>query len=155
MSRMRVVCTTKEGGVAVLCPAPDFIEECRIGIVAARTARGYAQAPLDVAHEAAKFWRDPNWRPDLDGARRIRLATRRIEALNEGGLSEREALELIADCDAPAFSTAREIVDVAEIPTDRTYRAAWRRSANGGPIVIDQDAARAIRDAAASAGKAA
>lgn len=155
MSRLRIVCNTADGRVAVLTPAPDFIEECRIGIVAARAARGYAQAPLDIVYEAAKFVADRSWRADLPAPERAALADRRVRALQQGGLSEAEAVALIRDCDAPDFSTAREIVDVAEIPTDRTYRAAWRRSPNGGPIVIDQEAARAIRDAAQSAGKAA
>jgi hypothetical protein len=151
MIRLRVVCTLPDGRVAILVPAPDFIEECRVGIVAARAARGYAQAPVDVTYEAGKLCADESWRPDVSPDLREALARARFAVLNGGGLSEREAVELIAACDAPAFSTAREIVDVSEIPSDRTYREAWRRSPNGGPIWIDQDAARAIRDAAGRA----
>jgi hypothetical protein len=146
MSRLRVVCTLPDGRVAILVPAPDFIEECRVGIVAARAARGYAQEPLDETYEAGKFVADPSWRGDLPHAAREALALQRVRALNRGGLTEQDAVALVRDCDAPAFSTAREIVDVSEIPSDRTYRDAWRRSPNGGPIVIDQNAARAIRD---------
>jgi hypothetical protein len=75
---------------------------------------------------------------------RLALARRRFESLNAGGLSEIEAVQLIRDCDVPDWSTAREIVDRADLPQDRTYRRAWRRSFNGGPIYIDEAVAREI-----------
>lgn len=99
--------------------------------------------PLEVAKawEVLKLIQEPQWRPDrLD---RELLAWRWVDALDRGGLSEREALALIIEKDAPAWSTAHEIIDVSELP-ERTYRDAWTRSANGGPIVIDETKARAI-----------
>ncbi|WP_339083859.1 hypothetical protein [Hyphomicrobium sp. ghe19] len=56
----------------------------------------------------------------------------------------REAIEFIAERDCRHLGTAIAIVDVDEIPTDRTHRNAWRRSANGGPIWICETAAQAI-----------
>lgn len=146
MSRLRIVCNCPDGSVAVIAPAPEFIEECRIGIVAARTKRGIYQEPLDIYYEVGKFVREPTWRPDLRDDERVRLAVKRVEALAYGGLNELQTLELIRDCDAPPYSTAREIVDYGEIPFDRTYRDAWARSPNGGPIYIDAAKARAIRE---------
>lgn len=147
MTRLRVICTNPDQSVAIIAPAPDFLELCRLGIVAHSEARGEPLPLFDVDYEVAKFVREPGWRPDLPDADREALARRRIRALNDGGLTEREAVQLIADCDAPAGSFAREIVDMSEVPNDRTYRNAWRRSLNGGPIYIDQQAAREIRDA--------
>lgn len=64
-----------------------------------------------------------------------------------GGCSRREAIEIIAARDCGHLGTAIEIVDVSEIPTDRTYRNAWRRSTNGGEIWIDEETAQRIDEA--------
>lgn len=61
-----------------------------------------------------------------------------------GGCSRREAIEIIAQRDCGHLGQAIEIVDIDEIPKDRTYRDAWRRSTNGGPVYIDEDRAQAI-----------
>lgn len=147
MTRLVIVSTMPGGSVAITIPAPEFIDECARGMEASRAARGYIEPPIDVEREVAKLMRNPAWRPDLTQKEREALARRRYEAMRFGGLSEMEAVELIRDCDCPPWSTAREIVDVSEIPPDRTYRDAWRRSPNGGPIYIDQTVARQLRDA--------
>lgn len=165
-TRLRGLCTCQDGSVAIVIPAQQcvnvlmrggwlgtYVGEEREGLtdwlrqrfpqpvvsafLAARTM------PVEVAlnWEAQKFIRDETWRPDRKD--RAALATRWVRALWEGGLSEREAVALIVEKDAPAWSSA-EIVDVDEIPKDRTYRDAWRRSSNGGPIWIDEDKAEAI-----------
>lgn len=99
---------------------------------------------LAKAWEAEKFIRDPAWRADMAPMARRRLAEHWIEKLHLGGLDEADAVALIAAKDAPSHATAIEIVDKSEVPPDRTHRNAWRRSHNGGPIVIDHEAAQAI-----------
>lgn len=137
-----IVCTTENRRVAVVSPTREVLDELRVGIVAARRARGYRQDPLDRDYEAGLFIRD-TWRRDESESRRRTIAHSWIEALNAGGLSEREAVELIRDKDRPEWSQAAEIVDSAELPDPRWFDA-WRRSPNGGPIVIDADHAKWI-----------
>ncbi len=74
-------------------------------------------------------------------------ATRRfIRALAFGGCTTAEALAIIRDRDVERGSTAIELWDVDELP-DRWFRNAWRRSHNGGPIVIDLEKARPLQAA--------
>lgn len=72
-------------------------------------------------------------------------AERWVHAMQHGGMSEHEALWLIASISK--LSGAVELVDVSEIPADRTHRNAWRRSHNGGPIWIDETIAQCIDEA--------
>lgn len=156
----RILCTTQSGGVAVVVPADEcvraletggYVSQVYWGRVGLRKfvldthkdkiaellpwiSRGVMPMWLAREWEIHKFTSDPGWRPDrLD---RDAIAARWIDALIEGGCTADEALRLIADKDAPAFSHAVEIVDVSAIPVDRTRRADWRRSTNGGPIYI-------------------
>jgi hypothetical protein len=89
-----------------------------------------------------KLTRDPQWRPDRTD--RNEFAFKWIAGLIRGGYSEQDAVALIGEYSKPPFATALEIVDIDDIPTDRTYRNAWRRSSNGGPIWIDEDLAQRI-----------
>lgn len=95
-------------------------------------------AALAIEFEAWKFLIDPNWQADWPRERRYALATTWCRAMHVGGLNERQALQLIAAKDRPPGATALEIVDVSEIPTDRSRRNEWRRSTNGGPIIIPE-----------------
>lgn len=74
-------------------------------------------------------------------------AYRYARTMVTGGATRREAIEIIAERDCGHLGTAIEIVDVSEIPTDRTHRDAWRRSTNGGPIWIDEEHAQRIDEA--------
>lgn len=130
-SRLRGLVTLPTGAVAVIIPSDKCLRRLRTG-----------SGGIDIDYEAGKFVADPRWRPDLGPDDRARLAFRWVSALSDGGLTEHEAMALIIAKDAPPFSVAREIVDVDDIPSDRRYRAAWRRSTNGGPIVIDEDVAQ-------------
>lgn len=91
-------------------------------------------------------WRPAAWREEqiarqiADGINE-EIAAKWVRHLHEGGLTQLEALWLIGERDARRFGTALELVDASEIPVDRTYRDAWRRSLNGGPIYIDDEAA--------------
>jgi hypothetical protein len=62
-----------------------------------------------------------------------------------GGSTTAEALEIIRDRDCEPHGTAIELWDIAEVPVDRWFRNAWRRSHNGGPIYIDLKLAMPIQ----------
>lgn len=76
-----------------------------------------------------------------------RAAYRYARMMVTGGCTRREAIEIIAERDCGHLGTAIEIVDIDEIPKDRTHRDAWRRSLNGGPIWIDDEHAQRIDEA--------
>lgn len=161
MTRLRGLCTNRDGSVSIIIPAQQCVDTLRDGggISTAfmwRTGfrdwlKGFQNwktimdwwwadaIPIDIAKEweVQKFICDPSWRRERSEAERRHLAERWIRALDQGGLSEREAVALIIEKDAPAYSTAHEIVNCSDLPQDRTYRDAWRRSHNGGPIYID------------------
>lgn len=65
-------------------------------------------------------------------------ARRFVEAMQEGGRSADEAYGIMLERFAAPLGTGHELWATEDLPTDRTYRDAWRRSANGGPILIDQ-----------------
>lgn len=62
-----------------------------------------------------------------------------------GGLTTNEALGLIRDRDCAHRGTGIELWNVADVPSDRWFRDAWRRSHDGGPIWVDLDIARDIQ----------
>lgn len=166
MTRLRGVCTRADGGVTIIIPADQCIKELATGggIVPGfqwreamtQWVKGFASArditrwwrsdevPMTVAveWEVHKLLREQSWRPDRSD--REYLARRWVMCRHVGGLSERDAVALILEKDAPAWSTAHEIVDMDELPKDRTFRNAWRRSSNGGPIWIDDAKAEQI-----------
>lgn len=85
-------------------------------------------------------------------------AARFAKAIYYGGVSEREAFEIIRDRDCAQHGTLHEVYDAKDIP-DRWFRNAWRRSHNGGPIGIALEPARLahwdrLTDAAEIANKA-
>jgi hypothetical protein len=65
-------------------------------------------------------------------------AARFVRAMQFGGLSTPEAYAVMRDRFCTHLGTGCELWDAEDVPTDRTYRDAWRRSHNGGPILIDQ-----------------
>jgi hypothetical protein len=105
-----------------------------------------AYLPLELAKawEVEKHVREPNWRPDRPAHARQLIASLYVEALAHGGLSEEEAIALLAERDAPSFAQAIEIMDADVLPPNRIHRNAWRRSNNGGPIYIDDVRAQMI-----------
>lgn len=156
-----VLVTLPGGGVAVVHPSPRCVlalmEGGAIGqdVRWRRGLRKYLNAiglrfqfptmPLWLAKEweRHKLLRDKAWRPDLLARAREELATRWVEALAHGGLTETEAVTLIGERDRPAGSLAMELADPADLP-ERYYRAAWRRSTNGGPVWLDDEIVQAI-----------
>lgn len=73
------------------------------------------------------------------------VARRYADAMMVGGCTTAEALEIIRDRDCAPHGRAIELWDTADVPTDRWFRDAWRRSHNGGPISIDLNLAKPIQ----------
>lgn len=72
-------------------------------------------------------------------------AVRFARAMSLGSITDSEALAILRDRDCSRFGTACELLDVSEVPTDRWFRDAWRRSHNGGPIYTAMPIARKIQ----------
>jgi hypothetical protein len=73
-----------------------------------------------------------------------RAARRFVMAMQNGGASIQEAYEIVIDWWCAPQGTGHEVWPTEDMPTDWTYRAAWRRSHNGGPIWIDERKAMEI-----------
>tara|TARA_R110000868_G_scaffold350020_1_gene611284 strand:+ start:266 stop:742 length:477 start_codon:yes stop_codon:yes gene_type:complete len=67
------------------------------------------------------------------------------KAIAFGGVSERDAYRIICDRDCARNGELHELQDTDEIPSDRWFRDAWRRSRNGGPIGVNLELARPIQ----------
>lgn len=125
--RHRFLSTTPDGGVDVTIPS--------------------RRALWFLTHGGRWPEADPAWLETLvqrfvaSGVGRD-VAERWVNAMSSGGLGEHDALWLIAEISK--LKGAVELVDVSEIPADRTHRNAWRRSHNGGPIWIDEAIAQRI-----------
>lgn len=65
-------------------------------------------------------------------------AARFVRAMQYGGCSTPEAYGIMRDRFCAHLGTGHELWDVEDVPTERVYRNAWRRSHNGGPIYIDK-----------------
>ena len=76
-------------------------------------------------------------------------AARFVRAMQFGGLSTPEAYGVIRDRFCAHLGSGHELWHTEDVPTNRTYRDAWRRSRNGGPILIDEVKARSIDEARA------
>lgn len=76
-----------------------------------------------------------------------RAARRFVQAMQFGGCTTAEANEIMRDRFCAHLGTGCELWAVDEIPQDRWFRNAWRRSHNGGPICVDMQAARRIQRA--------
>jgi hypothetical protein len=139
VTSLRILCTNPDSSVAVVVPSPRCVKALHDG----HDIPGWL-TPFRIMWN---FLADPMWRPELSPVARAKLAGRWVMARLLGGLQEREAVSLIGEVTAPPYATALEVVDVSEIPSDRTHRNAWRRSRNGGPIWIDEDIAQQIDEA--------
>jgi hypothetical protein len=162
--RLRGVLTRADGGVDIVTPVAQCVAFLRSGGAISNVVlhrEGFESwllgvwglpyktylswcktgAPMNVAlgFEAWKFYADPRWRSDLAFARRQSLAMQWVCALHRGGLTERQAVDLICEISRAPHTAALEIVDVSEIPTGRTRRNEWRRSTNGGPIIVPDE----------------
>lgn len=74
-----------------------------------------------------------------------RTATKWVRSVLSGGLTDAEAYELIRDRDTQPDWNGKELWERADIPTDRWFRDAWKRSPNGGPIYVSIERAKPIQ----------
>jgi hypothetical protein len=162
MTRLRGLATRPDGGVDVLAPDSLCLDHLKHGGGISTDLRGRRDmalwlmrewgasteqlnlwvekgVPLHLARswEAHKLLRSPTWRVDTPPGQRFGLAWRWVTALANGGLTERQAAELIVRVCVCDHARHVEIVDAADIPLDRANRNKWRRSENGGPIIVN------------------
>lgn len=128
--RERIIYTRHDGGVSITQPSANCMRWMGLGGRWADRERGY----LDTQIER-----------QIAAGHDERAVVRFCRAMMFGGCTDAEALEIIRDRDCGHLGTAFELVDFADIPQDRWFRNAWRRSHNGGPIYIDMKKARAIQ----------
>lgn len=125
-----IVYTRPDGGVSICHPVPSCLRDMSCGGHWPFARRGWLEQQIE---RNIAEGRDP------DASRRF------VHALAWGGCSTAEALAIIRDRDCGHLGTAHELWDREDIPADRWFRDAWRRSHNGGPIGIDLTAARNIQ----------
>lgn len=120
--RERIVYTRPDGGVSIAVPSANCLRWMCLGGRWADMPRGFVDEQTDrqIAAGIPK-----------------RAAAAFSHALAFGGLTDREALEVLRDRDCAPHGSGIELWDMDEVPSDRWFRNAWTRSHNGGPIYID------------------
>lgn len=93
---------------------------------------------------AAPEWLEEQVDRHVRAGHREHAVRRYIRAMREGGCTTAEAYGVIRDRDCGHRGSGFEMWRAGDLP-DRWFRAAWRRSPNGGPILIDMGAARDIQ----------
>jgi hypothetical protein len=126
-----------DGGVSVCYPVPQ--------IIAYMTGGGgyWDDQPRGFLDELVRRKTCPELQnghpvPDEDTARRF------VNAMQWGGCTTAEALEVIAGHDCERFGNLIELQDTEELPS-RHFRDAWKRSTNGGPVGVNLEQARRIQ----------
>jgi hypothetical protein len=126
----RIVSTMPDGGVAITSPSATIMRVMTMG-------GGFlppSKRDVEIANQ-------------VKSGKSERVTIRFIDALISGGLTDAEAYEVIRDRDVDSTYTAAELWEFDELPGDRWFRNAWRRSPNGGPIYIDMPTAKRIHGA--------
>lgn len=126
----RIVYTRHDGGVSIVCPSANCMRWMSTGGRWGHVTRGWLDAQIERQIAAGH---NPN------------AARRFTRALLLGGCTQAEALAIIRDRDCVHLGSAHELWDANDVPRDRWFRDAWRRSHNGGPILIDMPKARRIQ----------
>ncbi len=126
-----IVSTRPDGGVSITHPTAEFMTIFTNGGAPAGYFLGMT--------------RDGQIASFVKRGIREDVAVKWMDALLLGGLTDAEAYELIRDKDTKPEWTGNELWDRTELPTDRWFRDAWKRSHNGGPIYIDLNIARRIQ----------
>lgn len=124
-----ILYTRFDGGVSICFPSEECLQWLSSGGYWNGRAPGFADDQIE--------------RQIRDGIR-PHAATRFVRAMQEGGCTTAEALEIIRDRDCGHLGSAHELIG-SYVNRDRWFRNAWRRSHNGGPIYVDMNAARAIQ----------
>jgi hypothetical protein len=128
----RIVYTRKsDGGVSVCAPSLTAL-----AFMTAGGGRWDGFPPGFIDRQIAAQAQDD---VGEDAARRF------IVAMQFGGCSTPEAYAIMRDRFCAHLGIACELWDTSGVPLDRWFRNAWRRSHNGGPILIDMGKARRIQ----------
>ena len=127
--RKVIVFTRHDGGVSVTTPSDRCIRYMANGGRWDGIPRGFFQAQVE--------------RMVLDGINRDH-ASRFVNAMQFGGCTTAEALANIRDRDCARLGTMHELQDADSFP-DKWFRNSWKRSPNGGPVVVDIDKARPLQ----------
>ncbi len=125
-----IVYTRFDGGVSICYPTNDVISWMGCGGYWNDRPRGFLEAQIERQIAAGH---------EPDASRRF------AHAVQFGGCTTAEALEIIRDRDCAHLGTAIELWDLSEVPNDRWFRNAWRRSHNGGPISVNLKLAKPIQ----------
>jgi hypothetical protein len=126
----RIIYTCPDRSVNICMPAPEAI-------------RAFCHGGGFHAIQLGKLNR--HIEEEIEAGRSVRVAETYIHGLAFGGHTEAEAYEIIRERDCAPYGTGFEIWDLVDIPPDRWFRDAWRRSPNGGPIMINMKIARRIQ----------
>ena len=129
----RIVYTRPDGGVSICAPSLTALAYMTGG---GGRWDGFPRGFLErqIAAQAAGGVGEDN-------------AARFVRAMQFGGLTTAEAYAVMRDRFCSHLGTGCELWWTEDVPTDRRRRNAWRRSHNGGPILIDEARARAIDEA--------
>jgi hypothetical protein len=119
-----------EGAVALTNPAAQIMMAMCGGGLWRNPERGFINRQIESKIAQGK---------DPDASRRF------CRALAFGGCVDSEALGILRDFMCLHLGTAHEVWDIDDVPADRWFRDAWRRSHNGGPILVDLAKARRIQ----------
>jgi hypothetical protein len=130
MRREIIVTTAWSGGVALANPAAEIMRAMSCGGYWGDKPRGFVCKQIESKIAQGK---------DRDASRRF------CRALAFGGCTDGEALAILRDFLCGHLGTAHEIVDIDDVPPDRWFRDAWRRSQNGGPIYMHLPTAKRIQ----------
>ena len=128
--RSRIVLTRPDGCVSVVCPSINAITWMSCGGRWPDKPRGWLDEQIE-RHITAGHGAD--------------VSAKYVRAMQFGGCTSHEALAIIRDRDCAHRGTGIELWDIDDVPKDRWFRSAWRRSHNGGPIAIDLKKAKPIQ----------
>lgn len=127
--KKRIVYTRHDGGVSLACPTPWIFGELSRG--------GWAHQPAGFVDEQIDRQIKDGIHPDH--------AARYARAMVLGGVPEWEVWSIIKDRDCARKGTLHELQSLDDLPPDRWFRDAWRRSSNGGPPSVDLEKAKPIQ----------
>ena len=128
MPRRRIVYTRPDGGVSVCSPSLTALRHITGGggrwdEEIQNLPRGFLDRQIaEQAKCGVGEW----------------AAARFVRAMQFGGFSTPEAYGIVRDRFCAHLGTGCELWDVEDVPIDRRYRDAWRRSHNGGGIWLDE-----------------
>lgn len=134
----RIVATRPDGGVNVVVPGQGCFVACTGAGLPGRRSRAWRRR--QVANFMKPGLDRRTGRPTPGLARD--LAERWVAAVAFGGLTAGDYFSLLGQKDAGAGARAIELLTLFDLPADRWFRNAWRRSPDGGAIFADLSAAR-------------